>query len=242
MGWKHGEMILTAHQPVYLPWLGLFHKIALADTFVLYDDVQYLRGNWNNRNKIKTAAGETWLTVPVVHSELATTLHEIEIDNRKPWRRKHWRTIRESYAHVPYFAKLAPFLEESYSREWQFLWELCEHMLLFFLRQLGIEVSYLRASELKLQGRKSDRVLDLCKKLGADVFIFGALGRDYARIDDFESANIEVVFQDYVHPSYPQQHGGFVSHLSLLDLLANCGPRSCEILMSGNLSRERLLK
>ena len=235
-------MILTAHQPVYLPWLGLFHKIALADTFVLYDDVQYLRGDWNNRNKIKTAGGPIWLTIPVVHSDLATTLHEIEIDNRKPWRRKHWRTIRESYAHAPYFAQLAPFLEQTYAREWQLLSQLCEHILLFFIFQLGIDVHYLRASELKLEGRNSDRVLDLCKKLKADVFIFGALGRNYARVDDFEKENIDVVFQDYLHPAYPQQHGPFLSHLSVLDLVANCGPRSLEVLMSGNVGREQLLK
>ncbi|MBZ5647596.1 MAG: WbqC family protein [Acidobacteriia bacterium] len=226
------RVILTAHQPVYLPWLGLFHKIASADTFVSFDEVQYLPRDWNNRNKIKTASGAIWLTVPVLtkgHRE--KPIREIEINNREPWRRKHWNAISLNYRKAPFFAQYEEFLRSVYQREWQWLWELNEHMLRWFLEVLGINVRFLRASELGLVGAKSDVVLDMCRKLGAKTYIFGALGRDYARVEDFQRAGIEVVFQEYRHPEYSQLHGAFISHLSLLDLLFNCGPKSLEILM-----------
>ena len=225
-------MIITAHQPVYLPWLGLFHKIASADTFVSFDDVQYLPRDWNNRNKIRTASGAIWLTVPVLtkgHRE--KPIREIEINNREPWRRKHWNSISMNYSKAAFFAQYEELVRSVYQREWQWLWELNEHMLRWFLVALGIHVRFLRASELGLEGTKSDLVLDMCRKLGAKTYIFGALGQDYARVEDFQQAGVEVVFQDYRHPEYPQLHGGFASHLSIIDLLFNCGPKSLEILM-----------
>ena len=234
-------MVLSAHQPVYLPWLGLFHKVALADTFVWFDDVQYLPKDWNNRNKIKTAAGATWLTVPVEsqgHRE--KPIRDIRINNREPWRRKHWRSILLNYKSAPYFDSYGGFLEDVYAREWEYLSELNEYMFRWFLSVLGIEVTLLRASELNLEGKKSDLVLDMCQRLKADVYIFGALGRDYAETEKFARAGVQVIFQEYTHPVYPQLHGDFISHLCILDLLFNCGGESRPILMSGNLTPAEL--
>lgn len=236
-------MILTAHQPVYLPWLGLFHKIALADTFVSFNQVQYLPKDWNNRNKIKTATGETWLTVPVLRKGYREkSICEIEINNNEPWRRKHWRSIYLNYKNAPYFEKYAPFFEDVYQREWHYLTDLNEFMLRWFLDTLGIKVKFLKASDFRFRGQKSDLVLDMCKQLGSDVYIFGALGRDYAQVEDFEAAGIRVMFQDYQHPIYPQQYEGFISHLSIIDLLFNCGDESLDILMRGNISREHIMQ
>lgn len=227
-------MILTAHQPVYLPWLGLFHKIALADTFVSFDQVQYLPKDWNNRNKIKTSAGGIWLTVPVLKSgHRDKGIDEIEINNIIPWQRKHWRSICLNYSKAPFFDAYAPLLENFYRKEWRYLTELNDAMLAWFLDVLGINVEFLKASKLDLKGTGSDLVVDMCRHLSADTYIFGALGRDYAKVEDFESRAIEAVFQDYKHPEYPQLHGPFISHLSVLDLLFNCGPGSLNILMSG---------
>lgn len=234
-------MILTAHQPVYLPWLGLFHKIALADAFVSFNGVQYLPKDWNNRNRMKTADGCVWLTVPVLtKGHRDKPLRAIEINNHEPWRRKHWRAITFAYQKAPYFERYAPFLEQTYKREWQYLAELNDTMLRWFLQELGIQVDFVDASEMQLEGSKSDLVLDMCRKLRADMYIFGALGRDYANVSDFEAAGISVMFQDYRHPEYPQQHGPFQSHLSVLDLLMNCGHRSKEILMAGNIRRNEI--
>lgn len=234
-------MILTAHQPVYLPWLGLFHKIALADTFVLFDDVQYLPKDWNNRNKIWTMSGDMWLTVPVItkgHRE--KPIRTIEINNQLPWRRKHWRSLAFNYNTAPYFKFYAPFFEDLYNREWKYLAELNEYMLRWFLSTLGITVNVIRASDLGLNGRKSDLVLDMCKRLGAKTYIFGALGRNYAKVDDFESQGVRLLFQDYRHPVYSQLQGAFRPHLSVVDLLFNCGKRSLEILMHDNIDRKSL--
>ena len=227
-------MILSAHQPVYLPWLGLFHKIAVADAFVSFNQVQYLPKDWNNRNRIKTAAGPQWLTVPVLRKGyLEKCISEIEINNGVPWRRKHWRSLEANYRASPHFDDYAAFFEGVYAQDWQYLAELNETMLRWFVQTLGIDTHLLNAAEFDFQGRKSDLVLDMCKRLDADVYVFGALGRDYAVVEDFEAAGVRAVFQEYVHPRYPQLHGEFVPYLSIVDLLFNCGPESLEILMSG---------
>ena len=228
-------MILTAHQPVYLPWLGLFHKIACADAYCYFDAVQYVKREWNNRNRIKTAHGPIWLSVPVLTTGYREKpLCELQIDNTIDWKKKHWRSLSISYAKAPYFKKYSFFFEDVYTQQWTYLSELNEHMLKWFLKELGISVTYYKASALHFVGAKSELVLDMCKKLGADSYVFGALGRDYAKVADFERAGIKVVFQDYKHPIYPQLHGDFVPYLSIVDLIFNCGERSLDILMSGN--------
>lgn len=227
-------MILTAHQPVYLPWLGLFHKIVLADTFVSFDDVQYVPKDWNNRNRIKTPTGPTWLTVPVLRKGyLEKPIRSIEINNAEPWRRKHWRSLLLNYGKSAYFDDYASFFEDLYTREWQYLVELNEYILRWLLDTLEIEVRFMKASELDFEGAKSALVLDMCRKLSADLYIFGALGHDYADVRAFEAAGVKIRFQEYKHPTYPQLHGDFVPHLSIVDLLFNCGPRCREILLSG---------
>ena len=237
-------MILTAHQPVYLPWLGLFHKIALADTFVSFNQVQYLAKDWNNRNRIKTSAGEVMLTVPVLRKGyLERTISEIEIKNSVGWQKKHWKTIYLNYKKAPYFKDYESFFEDVYNnREWPTITELNEYMLKWFLDTLGIGVTFLSAADYNYTGEKNDLVLDMCRQLKASTYIFGALGRDYADVDSFRRAGIEVIFQNYNHPRYNQLHGEFISHLSILDLLFNCGGKSLEILMEGNISREDILQ
>ena len=228
-------MILTAHQPVYLPWLGLFHKIAMAETFVSFNQVQYLPKDWNNRNRIKSTQGAHWLTVPVLkagHREKALT--GIEINNNTRWAVKHWRSINLSYKKAPYFNKYSDFFEDTYlHRDWKFLADLNDYMLIWFLDTLGIKVRFIDAREVGMVGQKNELVLDMCKKLNADVYIFGALGRDYADVESFQRNGIKAFFQDYKHPEYPQLNGDFISHLSIVDLLFNCGPRSLEILLDG---------
>jgi WbqC-like protein family len=227
-------MVLTAHQPVYLPWLGLFHKISLADRFVSFDRVQYLPKDWNNRNRVKTANGPIWLSVPVhKHGHRDKPLAEIEIDNRTPWQRKHLRSLEHGYAKAPHFGEYRDFFEDVYSREWTHLAALDDHMLRWFLDTLGIDVAFERASDHDFRGAKSELVLDMCRTLGAERYVFGAHGRDYADVDAFAAAGIEVVFQDYRHPVYPQLHGDFEPYLSIVDLLFNCGDASLEILLGG---------
>ena len=115
-------MILTAHQPVYLPWLGLFHKIALSDLFVWFDDVQYQTKDWNNRNKIKTANGPIWLTVPVLSkNHFDTKVGKIKINNNLPWAKKHLKSIKFAYSKSKYFNNYFDFFVETYNKDWEFL-------------------------------------------------------------------------------------------------------------------------
>ena len=232
-------MILTAHQPVYLPWLGLFHKISLAETFVYFDQVQYLPKDWMNRNKIRTKDGSILLTVPVLrkgYRDLKTS--EIEINNSTNWQKKHLRSISLNYKKSPYFENYIPFFEDVYSRKWEFLGDLNEYMLKWFLDELGIKVNFLNAKNFKFQGEKSSLILNMCKKLDASTYIFGTLGKDYANVHEFEKNNIKLIFQDYNHPKYSQLYSEFVSHLSVIDLLFNHGPKSLEIILSNNISQK----
>jgi len=232
-------MILTAHQPVYLPWLGLFHKISLAETFVYFDQVQYLPKDWMNRNKIRTKDGSIWLTVPVLrkgYRDLKTS--EIEINNSTNWQKKHLRSISLNYNKSPYFENYIPFFEDVYSRKWEFLGDLNEYMLKWFLDELGIKVNFLNAKNFKFEGEKSSLILNMCKKLDASTYIFGTLGKDYANVHEFEKNNVKLIFQDYNHPKYSQLYSEFVSHLSVIDLLFNHGPKSLEIILSNNISQK----
>jgi hypothetical protein len=233
-------VIVTAHQPAYLPWLGLLHKAALADTFVLVDTVQFEKDSFVNRNKLRSPEGWRWLTVPVLSAgHTSATLRDLRIAPRS-WARKHWTAFRMFYGRTPFFPQHAPFLEDVYARRWELLTDLCEHVLRYLLSAFGIGARLVRASQLSPAGAKSDFVLDLCRKTGARTFVFGALGRDYAELDSFRAAGVEVVFQDYRHPTYPQAYPGFESGMNAFDLLMNVGPGSRDVLMSGNLSRREL--
>jgi len=235
-------VILTAHQPVYMPWLGLFHKIALADRFVFFDQVQYVPKDYISRNLVKTAQCPIWLTVPVLtKGYLTKTIAQIEINNGVDWRRKHWKTIYLNYKSARYFKDYSDFFESVYIREWKYLADLNFYMLNWFLKTLGINVVVNRAGECNFNGVKSDLVLDMCIQLGADMYIFGALGKDYAEVEKFIQANIIPVFQDYKHPSYHQLHGDFVPNLSVMDLLFNEGRNALEIIMSSSIGRNELL-
>lgn len=235
-------MILTAHQPVYLPWLGLFHKIALADTFCFFDCVQYHPKDWNNRNKIKFSSGKAdWLSVPVLRvGYLEKSFTEIKINNSEPWRRKHWMSIELSYKKAKCFHTYAEGLKQFYEREWEYLVDLNYEMLLFFLKKLNIPVKTVKMSDYSFKGEKSDLVLDMCLKLKADKYIFGELGRDYADIEKFKSSGMIPYFQKYNHPIYHQIHGNFIPNLSIIDLLFNCGEKSLGIIMNGNAGKDEI--
>ena len=236
------SMILTAHQPVYLPWLGLFHKIALADKFVFFNQVQYLPKDWMNRNKIKSVSGEILLTVPVLRKGYRNKkTSEIEINNETNWQEKHLKTIIQNYKKTPFFENYIDFFEDIYTKKWEYLADLNEQMLRWFLKKLEINVEFLKASDFDFIGNKSDLVLDMCKKLNVSTYIFGKLGEDYAEIDNFKNAGINIVFQNYNHPTYKQLYKNFIPNLSVLDLLFNYGSKSNEIIMSNNISKETLL-
>lgn len=220
-------------QPGYLPWLGFFEQLARSDVFVVYDDVQFDKHGWRNRNRIKSPSGPHWLTVPVRHSgKNSPPIHAVEIDARQAWARKHVGTIRQFYADAPCIGRYLPELEELLHRRWALLIDLDLAVTALLCRWLGLDRHVARSSALGLGGGQSERLLNHCLHYGATRYLSGAAARDYLDTALFTRHGIEVVWQDYRHPVYPQPHGPFVSHLSTLDLILNCGDQSHSILLS----------
>jgi len=228
-------MILTGHQPVYLPWLGLFHKIFMAEEFCLFDIAQYQKRDYNNRNQIKTQDGIQWLSVPVESkNHFEKKICDIKIVNNG-WDRKHCKSIYFAYKKSKYLDLYFGSLEGIIIKKHKFLTDLNLELLKFFLNCLELETSIKKASDYNFEGSKSELVLDMCLKLGAKKYIFGSQGRNYANEKSFHENNIEVAFQEYKHPKYNQLYGEFVSNLSIIDLLFNEGPQSKNIFIKNNL-------
>ena len=238
---KNSPIILTAHQPVYLPWLGLFHKIALADVFCLFDIVQYQRKDFNNRNKIKTSVDSIWLTVPVKSSgRLNSIITDIEIIN-DGWHKKHLKSIELNYKKTPYFDQYYYDLKKILDTSYQYLVDLNFDILVYLLNALNIDTKTVKASDYLFKGAKSELVLDMCIQLNADIYIFGENGKDYANIDTFISAGVSPYFQSYNHPVYNQIKGKFMPYMSVFDLLFNEGQNSKNILMLDNVTKKDIL-
>lgn len=217
-------MIVSIHQPAYLPWLGYLARIAASDRFVFLDTVQFERNSFVNRNRIKTPQGPLWLTVPVLRKgHMERSLLDMEIDERRDWRRKHLLSIEQNYRSAPRFEALRDSLTTLVETNEDRLSELCARQLQFWLSELAVETPVLRASELPVEGTKSDLVLTLCRYLGASTYLSGPLGRGYLREEDFAAEGIDIVYFDYRHPTYPQLHGPFLPSLSVVDYWMNCG-------------------
>ena len=233
-------MLLTGHQPNYLPYSGFFHKILQADQFLLVDTVQFVKRGafgWIHRNRIRSPGpdGWSWMTVPVItHGRYHQSILKTGIDNRLPWRRKHWRTLRDRYRNTPGFPAYGPALEEIYKRQWNSLAELNETLIREILAFLGCSTPVLRLSDLTVEGQAGELIINFCRELGADQYLSGVHGRDYLDLESFDRAGIELVFQDFKSPEYPQAlPGEFVPNLSIVDMLMNCGSDSREVLESG---------
>lgn len=231
-------MILTAHQPSYLPWLGLLHKCELADVFCVLDKVQYSKGDFVNRNRIKTSNGPIWLTVPVErqsHEGRAIGTVNIVQDG---WQKKHALGVKYAYSKAPYFSEYFAEIEELILRDdFETISDLDQAWLNFALKKFEISTRLIRESENSFAGEKSTLLLDMSLQTGADGFLFGAQGRDYADVSAFQENSVQAFFQDYQHPIYSQLHGDFVSHMSFIDLLLNEGPASREIFLKGNITQ-----
>jgi hypothetical protein len=199
-------MTLTGHQPNYLPYLGFFNKIAQADCFCIVDNVQFVKRGpfgWQHRNKIRTEDGWMWLSVPILtKGRFDQKISQARINNRVPWQRKHWRSIYLNYHKSPYFSKYADFFESLYKKEWDLFCDLSISIICYLIEAFGIEVKIVRQTELLVEGKGTELIINLCKALGADRYISGPHGRDYLDTKKIESANIELVFADFKHPVY----------------------------------------
>lgn len=221
---------LAVLQPGYIPWLGFFDQLARADVFVFYDDVQYDKNGWRNRNRIKAPSGPMWLTVPVRSIHLEQSILETTIDDRQPWRKKHINTIEQFYRKAPYFNLYFETFRELLLRPWPTIADLDIAVVEYFVENLGLETKLYRSSQLEIAGDRIERLIKLCLHFNADQYLTGNAAKAYLQEGLFDDAGIAVCWQDYFHPEYSQLHGDFVPYLSTLDLLLNCGPNSLDII------------
>jgi len=212
-------------QSNYIPWKGYFDLIASVDVFVLYDDMQYTRRDWRNRNKIKTPNGLQWLTVPVkvkgrYHQKINETL--IMDDG---WADKHWLQIQQNYKASPYFKEVAEWLEPLYMNMEDAYLSACNHLFITAICDyLDIPTKILDSREFTLSEGKSERLADLCSQLSATEYISGPAAKDYIEEEAFKTRNINLVWFDYSnYPEYEQKYGEFEHSVTILDLLFNTG-------------------
>jgi hypothetical protein len=222
---------LAVLQPGYLPWLGFFDQMRRSDVFVIYDDVQFDKHGWRNRNRIKGPAGPHWLTVPVLHSNKGKPSNrEIQIDSRTPWQRKHLGTIEQYYRKAPCLDMFLEEIREVFSHDYERLLDLDMSWIKLFCKWLAIDTQIEFSSTLGITGEKSSRLVRICEHFGAKNYLTGNAASDYLDVGLFEASKITVEWQDFVHPVYPQLHGEFVPYLSTLDLILNCGHDSRDFL------------
>jgi len=221
-------------QPGYLPWLGFFEQMWKSDIFVIYDNVQYTVRDWRNRNRIKTNGGIKYLTVPVGRVPCGTKINEVKIKYNTDWQTKHINSLKENYGQAPFFGRYFEPLREIISKRFECLVELDVALIKEFNRMLGLDRKIILSSGLGIvSDGRCQRLIEICKQVGADTFYEGAAGKNYIDIGEFERCGIKVDFQNYRHPIYKQPHGEFVPYLSIIDLLFNEGPGSLEILIEG---------
>lgn len=224
--------VMAAHQPNYLPWLGVLAKAVEADVFVLADDVQFSKHGYTNRNRIRTAGGWQWLTVPVrTRGRGGQRVRDVAVDEVQPWPRKHLESLRWNYARAPHFEEHEASLEEIYGRSRRQLLDWNLGLLRFLMDRLAIDTEVRLSSQLGSREAGSRRIADLARACDCDVYLAGDGGsRSYLDERILREAGVEVRYARFEHPRYPQCYPGFEPGMCGLDLLFNCGHRSREVL------------
>ena len=218
-------------QPSYIPWRGYFDQIRRADLFIFYDDVQYDKHGWRNRNQIKTHQGKQWLTIPV-HSRGVTNgtpIKDVRIDWSKPWTKNHLKSLTLAYGKAPYFKEYVPLLESFYERRDEFLADFTIETSIILARELGFtSTRFMRSSEMPdVQGHKTDRVIHILKRVGATHYICGPSASSYMEPEKFDAAGITFEYMEYKYPEYSQLYPPYEPYISILDLIFMIGKESC---------------
>lgn len=226
-------------QPSYIPWRGYFDQIRRADLFVFYDDVQYDKRGWRNRNQIKTSRGKQWLTIPVYSRGAQTEnipINQIQIVWDNAWNETHLKAIFHSYGKAPHFERYQPLLEEFYRRHDEFLADFTIDFTVALTRTLGNEkTQFLRSSAIAgIQGQKTERLVQILQAVGATHYISGPSARDYIEPEKFAAAGITLEYMEYNYPEYPQLYPPFDPYVSVLDLLFMMGPEASVYISQGD--------
>lgn len=216
---------VVIHQPDFAPYLGFFHRLLDADLYVALDHVQFVTGTsrcWTHRDKIKTAQGEKWLTISVKRAPRDTAINQIELADTN-WCEDNLSQIEQNYRKAPGYAEIMPLVQELYGKPPRLMRDFNLRWLERLTDLLDVSIPFILSSSLEPRGQKNELLVDLLGKVNATHYLSGIGARAYMEPDKFSSAGIEVVWQQFVHPVYPQQFGPFIPYLSILDVLFNCG-------------------
>lgn len=217
---------VVIHQPDFVPYLGFFHRFLEADLYVVLDHVQFVNGtsrSWTHRDKIKTSQGEKWLTLSTKKAGRGTPINQIELANTVDWAGANLNQLEQNYRKAPYYDEVMPRVTALYEKPGRMLGDFNLRSIEMLMAMLDVQLPFVLSSTLDPQGQKNGLLIDLLQKVGATRYLSGTGARDYMAPDLFRDAGIEVLWQDFIHPVYPQQFGEFVPNLSALDALFNCG-------------------
>jgi len=219
------DKIVVIHQPDFMPYLGFFHRFLIADIYIILDNVQFVSSSrsMNNRDKIKTEKGEKWITIPVNKCPRDTNINEVTISSANDWRRTHLITLQNNYGRAPYFKEIYPSIEILYNRHATLLIDFTLESIRLLMKLFNVEIPTVLSSDLNVAGTSNERIANLVKAVGANRYLSGVGAKAYFDPELYKRKGVEVIWQDFTHPVYPQLHDGFIPFLSSLDLLFNCG-------------------
>ncbi len=216
------KKILSCLQPTYLPWIPFFERVILSDVFIILDDVEFSKNSNHNRNFIKANSKQLLLTVPVKYKN-HIMIKDIEIDNKKNWKKKHWESIKQTYGKLLYFKNFSTELEEIYNKDWKYLSNLNIELIKFFVKYLKIKTNIFLSSNIRVEGNSNQKLINLCKYFDADTFVVKKNTEHYHPKKVFLENNIEFKYISNKIINYEQQGDNFIPSLSILDYVSNCG-------------------
>ncbi|MBS4538828.1 WbqC family protein [Clostridium sp. D2Q-11] len=217
-------MIVSLHQPNYIPWLGYFYKIYKSDIFIIADDLQYIKRGYINRNQIKTPEGLQWLTIPVDYKyNLKSNINEVHTKDDLGWKEKHLRIIEQYYKRSKYFDDFFYLLKENVMKDYDTISDLNINILKMICEVLDIKTEMILLSDLDIEGDKSERIVNICKYLNADTYLSGHGAKAYNDLELFDKNNINLVYSDFQVKEYKQLWGEFIKNMSVIDYIFNCG-------------------
>ncbi|MDI1355066.1 MAG: WbqC family protein [bacterium] len=219
-------MQVAVIQSNYIPWRGYFDFINSVDTFVIYDDVQFSKGSWRNRNKVKFRNETKWITLPV-KINLGMLINEVKINNSKDWKKEHADLFKLSLSHAPNYKEAIELWDEGVNKSTEYLSELNEHMMKTICSYMGISTKFVRSEKYNLSGTKTDRLMDLFTKLDCTSYLSGPAADDYLDFEHFRNNKIALKYKSYDYNPYPQHDGfEFNGGVSIIDLIANTGKQA----------------
>ena len=220
-------------QSNYLPWRGYFDFIDDVDVFVIHDDLQFTKGDWRNRNRVKTPQGLQWMTVPVRYRRTAQLICDTEVDYSRNWQRDHRNLIATHLAKAPFVGDALDLLEAPFETEYPTISDLNVALIRSVCRYLGIRTPLRSSGEFQVEGAKTERLIQLLTAIGATTYVSGPSAKAYLDESRFFEAGIRLEYKTYAYPDYPQLWGPFEGAVSVIDLIANCGPAARAFIKSG---------